>query len=100
VISRAEDADYDRHTLTLLARISEALGCDLQVNFVPRKDFTLERPVGGKAFLYESGELLAGKTVAGAVILESPTPYMSEIGVIDSATDQAVDERNEGYAQR
>jgi ribosome-binding protein aMBF1 (putative translation factor) len=34
VIARLEDADYDGHSLTMLRRIAEALGYDVQVLFV------------------------------------------------------------------
>jgi ribosome-binding protein aMBF1 (putative translation factor) len=34
VIARLEDADYDGHSLTMLRRIAEALGYDVEVRFV------------------------------------------------------------------
>jgi len=34
VIARLEDADYDGHSLTMLRRIAEALGYDIEVRFV------------------------------------------------------------------
>lgn len=36
-IARLEDADYNGHTLGMLSRIAEALGCSVSVSFVPRK---------------------------------------------------------------
>ena len=35
VIARLEDADYERHSLSMLQRIAEALGQRLEVSFVP-----------------------------------------------------------------
>jgi hypothetical protein len=37
VIARLEDAEYEGHSLTMLRRIAEALGKQLDVRFVPRK---------------------------------------------------------------
>jgi hypothetical protein len=37
VISRLEDADYERHSLTMLQRIADALNCRLEVRFVLRR---------------------------------------------------------------
>lgn len=34
VISRLEDADYDGHSLTMLRRIAEVVGMDVEVRFV------------------------------------------------------------------
>jgi ribosome-binding protein aMBF1 (putative translation factor) len=34
VIARLEDADYEGHSLTMLRRIAEALGCGVEVRFV------------------------------------------------------------------
>ena len=34
VIARLEDADYDGHSLTMLRRIAEVLGYDVEVRFV------------------------------------------------------------------
>lgn len=34
VIARLEDADYNGHSLTMLRRIAEALGYDIEVRFV------------------------------------------------------------------
>lgn len=36
VISRHEDADYEGHSLSMLSRIADALGCSVEVSFVPR----------------------------------------------------------------
>ena len=36
VISRLEDADYDGHSLNMLARIAHALGHKLCIHFVPQ----------------------------------------------------------------
>lgn len=36
VIARLEDADYEGHSLSMLSRIGEALGCSVSVSFVPR----------------------------------------------------------------
>jgi transcriptional regulator with XRE-family HTH domain len=36
VISQFEDADYEGHSLTTLQRIAAALGCVVEVRFVPR----------------------------------------------------------------
>ena len=36
VISRLEDADYDGHSLNMLARIAHALGQKLCIHFVPQ----------------------------------------------------------------
>lgn len=36
-IARLEDADYKGHTLGMLSRIAEALGCSLLVSLAPRK---------------------------------------------------------------
>ena len=36
-IARLEDADYKGHTLGMLSRIADALGCSVSVSFVPRK---------------------------------------------------------------
>ncbi len=35
VISRLEDADYDRHSMAMLRRIAKAVGYRVQVRFVP-----------------------------------------------------------------
>jgi ribosome-binding protein aMBF1 (putative translation factor) len=35
VISRLEDADYDRHSMAMLRRIAKAVGHRVQVRFVP-----------------------------------------------------------------
>lgn len=37
VISRLEDADYDRHSLNMLRRIAAALHCRVEVRLVPEK---------------------------------------------------------------
>jgi transcriptional regulator with XRE-family HTH domain len=34
VIARLEDADYSGHSLTMLRRIAEAMGCAIEVRFV------------------------------------------------------------------
>lgn len=34
VIARLEDADYSGHSLTMLRRIAEAMGCSIEVRFV------------------------------------------------------------------
>ena len=44
VISRLEDADYEAHSLTMLQRIADALGCRLEVRLVPAT--TRKRRVG------------------------------------------------------
>ena len=36
VIARLEDADYEGHSLSVLSRIADALGCSVAVSFVPR----------------------------------------------------------------
>lgn len=36
VIARLEDADYEGHSLSMLSRIADALGCSVAVSFVPR----------------------------------------------------------------
>jgi predicted transcriptional regulator len=36
VITRLEDADYEGHSLTMLRRIAEALGCEVEVRLVRR----------------------------------------------------------------
>ena len=38
VISRLEDADYGKHTLSMLDRIATVLHCRLEVRFVPNQD--------------------------------------------------------------
>lgn len=35
VIARLQDADYERHSLSMLQRIAESLGQRLEVSFVP-----------------------------------------------------------------
>ncbi len=35
VISRLEDADYDRHSMAMLRRVAKAVGHIVQVRFVP-----------------------------------------------------------------
>ena len=37
VICRLEDADYEGHSLSMLRRIAEAVGKQIQIRFVPRK---------------------------------------------------------------
>jgi ribosome-binding protein aMBF1 (putative translation factor) len=37
VISRLEDADHDRHSLTMLRRIAAALGARIEVNLIAKK---------------------------------------------------------------
>ncbi|MFN0138002.1 MAG: helix-turn-helix domain-containing protein [Phycisphaerae bacterium] len=37
VISRLEDADYDRHSMAMLRRIAGAMGQRVEVRFVPAK---------------------------------------------------------------
>ena len=37
VIARLEDADYEGHSLSMLRRIGEALGLDLEIRFVAAK---------------------------------------------------------------
>ena len=37
VIARLEDADYEGHSLSMLRRIGEALGLDLEIRFVTAK---------------------------------------------------------------
>lgn len=41
VIARLEDADYDGHSLTMLRRIAEALGYDIEVRFVEHQAETV-----------------------------------------------------------
>ncbi|HNO79606.1 MAG TPA: helix-turn-helix domain-containing protein [Phycisphaerae bacterium] len=43
VISRLEDADYDRHSMAMLRRIAKAVGHRVQVRFVPDHDGNLNR---------------------------------------------------------
>jgi hypothetical protein len=38
VISRLEDADYGKHTLSMLDRIATVLHCRLEVRLVPNQD--------------------------------------------------------------
>ena len=38
VISRLEDADYDGHSLNMLARIAHALGHKVCIHFVPQDE--------------------------------------------------------------
>lgn len=38
VISRLEDADYDRHSMAMLRRIASAAGHKVEVRFVPDDD--------------------------------------------------------------
>jgi predicted transcriptional regulator len=38
VVARLEDADYRGHSLRMLQRIATALGCDLDVRFVERRE--------------------------------------------------------------
>lgn len=40
VISRLEDADYDRHSMAMLRRIAAAVGHKVEVRFVPDVDHT------------------------------------------------------------
>ena len=42
VISRLEDADYDRHSMTMLRRIAAAAGHKVQVRFVPDEGRKME----------------------------------------------------------
>jgi transcriptional regulator with XRE-family HTH domain len=41
VIARLEDADYEGHSLTMLRRIAEALGYDVEVRFVEHQAETV-----------------------------------------------------------
>lgn len=41
VIARLEDADYEGHSLTMLRRIAEALGYDVEVRFVEHQTETV-----------------------------------------------------------
>ena len=41
-IARLEDADYDGHSLTMLRRIADALGYDVEVRFVAHHSETTE----------------------------------------------------------
>ena len=36
VIARPKDADYAGHSLSMLSRIADALGCSVAVSFIPR----------------------------------------------------------------
>jgi hypothetical protein len=36
VIARLEDSDYEGHSLSMLSRIADAMGCSVAVSFVPR----------------------------------------------------------------
>ena len=38
VIARLEDADYEGHSLSMLQRISEALGQRIEINMLPQRD--------------------------------------------------------------
>jgi len=42
VICRLEDADYDRHSLTMLRRIAAAVGHKVQVRFVPDENLAIK----------------------------------------------------------
>jgi predicted XRE-type DNA-binding protein len=46
VIARLEDADYEGHSLSMLSRIAEALGCSVTVTLRPRLARSTGRRVG------------------------------------------------------
>lgn len=49
VIARLEDADYEGHSLSMLSRIGEALGCSVTVTLRPRTTRSSDRRVASRA---------------------------------------------------
>ncbi len=49
VIARLEDADYEGHSLSMLSRIGEALGCSVTVTLRPRLARSTGRRVGTRS---------------------------------------------------
>jgi ribosome-binding protein aMBF1 (putative translation factor) len=59
VIARLEDADYQGHTVTMLRKISSAIGMELQIKFIPSRN---RKPVALKSSARKSARSLKNRS--------------------------------------